>query len=269
MKHIAVIFSILFACNTYSNEVTSPLTDDNSSATESFPLRYGISAVHSYVKDRTKLSNFRPENGGDLPAGSSASVTFDRSESRTEVYNLRGDMWVLPFLNFYMVGGYMEGESSTLINFSNPFTGQSATLVSDEAYYGTNVGGGINLVYGIDQWVFSLDLNYTQTNLNVVDSKIKSITVGPRLGYRMRLGNVPCSFSIGRIYQNIQQTLTITEESAGAEETFVAKLDIEGEKPWNTVLSGVIDLGRHWQILTEIGFDDRESLVAQLTYRFE
>ena len=250
----------------------SPATGNDESQAEltpELPLPFGISFVHVHVTDRTRLGNYRPVTMAGLPGEATGGITFDRSESRTDVYNLRTDMWLLPFLNVYMLGGYMEGESSTIINFNDPSSGQTATLTNKEVYYGTNIGGGMTLAYLIDRLALSLDMSYTRSNLNVVESDIKSITIGPRLGYRSRLGNIPVTISVGGVYQNIKQTLTISESAPGSGQPLVAKLDIEGDKRWNTVITGTFDFGKQWHVVTEFGFDDRKSLVAQLTYRFE
>lgn len=253
-------------------DVWSPSSRDEESIekfTPELPLPFGISILHSHIKDRTRLGNYRPVTKAGLPGEDGGQITFDSSESRTEIYNLRADMWLLPFLNVYVLGGYIEGESNTIINFNDPLTRQTIAITSNETYYGTNIGGGATLGFMFDQLVFSLDSSFSRSNLNVVDSDIKSIIIGPRIGYRSQLGDYPFTLSVGGVYQNIKQTLTITESAPGSGQPLVAKLDIEGKKRWNSSVTGALDFGKHWHLVTEIGFDDRKSLVAQLTYRFD
>ena len=227
------------------------------------PLPFGVSVLYNRMEDDTKISNFRIQGVGEVD-----KVDFRGSESKTDVYNLRLDMWLLPFLNVYALGGYLEGESTTDIAIDRRFSPNDFTVESKESYNGTNLGVGATFVYAHKQWVGSLDINYTETDLNITDSDIKSLMITPRIGYMTRFGEVPATISLGASYMDIEQTLTIKEPVPGSSETLVINMDIEGQKQWNTVVTGAFELSKQWHLVTEVGFNDRQSYLLQLNYRF-
>jgi hypothetical protein len=232
------------------------------------PLPYGFSVLYNRIEDDTEIDNLRRASTSGPDSLGLKNINFGDSSSTTDVFDVRFDAWLLPFLNIYAVGGYLEGTSDTDVILTTQFSPREIVLETEESYYGTNIGVGMTLVYAWGQWVASLDMNYAKTELNLAHSDIESIMVAPRFGYMTEIGGTPSTFMVGATYMDIQQTLTVKEPIPGTNQELTLLMDIEGKHPWNMVLTGSFELSRHWSVVTEVGFAQRESLLANLTYRF-
>lgn len=230
------------------------------------PLPYGITAMVSRVEeDNTDITKVKIDGLGTI-----RGVEFLESKSETEAFNVRADLWLLPFLNVYLIGGYLDGESTTTVDISGLLIGNGYIFDIREGYHGTSLGAGATLIYGSTKhnWIASVDINYIKTELNVVDSDIKSLTISPRLCYRMRQLGVPLIIGFGGSYLQNDQRLTAKIPLENMGETLTAKVNIENKQNWNAAVLAGVELNRHWQLLAEMGFHDREVMVAMLTYRF-
>jgi len=232
------------------------------------PLPYGFSVLYNRIEDDTEIDNLRRSGTSGINQLGRLDIEFGDSSSTTDVFDVRFDAWLLPFLNIYAVGGYLEGTSDTDVFLTTSFPPREYVLETTESYYGTNIGVGMTLVYAWGQWVASLDMNYAETSLNLADSDIESIMITPRFGYMTAIGGVPSTFMLGASYMDIKQTLTVKEPIPGTGQDLILLMDIEGKDPWNTTLTGSFEFSKHWSVVTEVGFNSRESFLANLTYRF-
>jgi len=117
---LSVILSLLLSLagtGVANGSEPQPSTRRAKRESSDLPRPFGVSLAHAHIIDKTRLTNYRPVTLAGFPGETDGNLTFDKSESRTEAYNLRADMWLLPFLNIYVLGGYMEGKSTTIINF--------------------------------------------------------------------------------------------------------------------------------------------------------
>ena len=98
-------------------------------------------------------------------------------------YNLRGDVWLTPFLQVFALVGYIDADTSVdlsqvsldVLGFPLPGFGVS--------YDGTVYGAGFNLLYGTDKWFATLNNTWTDTSLSGdFDSSVSSYTAQPRIG---------------------------------------------------------------------------------------
>lgn len=229
------------------------------------PLPFGISVLVNHVMDDTKITEFKLVD----PSWEIDGVSFKESESETTAWLARFDLWVLPMLNIYAVGGFLDGESKTTIQMD--FIGSFADFEFDieEDYHGSTLGIGATLVYGgKNNWFASLDVNYTEADLDVVEGSIKTLMITPRVGYDMKQYGLPFFLGIGIPYLDIEQTLTAKVPAPRLGQDIIARVHVKNEKNWNAVLTGGFEINRHWQVIAEMGFYDRKSLLAQLSYRF-
>jgi len=230
------------------------------------PLPYGISVGHMSQKDVTTSSNLRSiQLDGSEQALS--TVALGDSSSDTDITNLRFDVWVLPFLNVYALGAKLEGTAVTemTLDFPGPII-PAQTLVIEEAYEGNVLGLGMTFVYGYKNFIASLDVNYTETDLDLVASKIDTLLITPRIGFTSRVMDMPYSIMLGASYMDLAQTLTIEQELNG--QVLTTLLDTDTAKEWNTVVTAQLELDQHWQLVLDAGFNDRDTLTGTLTYRF-
>ncbi|MCG9787517.1 TonB-dependent receptor [Vibrio mediterranei] len=206
----------------------------------------------------------------------------------SEVLTLKADVWVLPFLNFYAIGGKLNGYSETTITSANGtidlgFLGQHEVSIDDinapfrldlDGYMygaGTVIAGGYESVFAL------VDASYTKTKLTVIDGEIDSIVVSPRIGYDFsRNTDFPVRAWIGAQYQNIEQTLTgnVKDLPLGGlgDLGFIqnAKFTVNQSlaNNWNTLLGAQYEFTPNWVLVTEMGLGQRKSFFVTLDARF-
>ncbi len=202
-------------------------------------------------------------------------LTFNRVEDDSRVSNIRLDAWLLPFINVYLMAGYMEGktlvESTTFYDLTpgHPITGdESAIMTMYQKYHGINWGLGATLIYGKGSWVTTLDINVSRAELNVVSSRVNAVMVTPRVGYTSRIGEFPVTWMAGVSYLWLDQRITVEQQLPGISEPMVLELDVKADNPWSPTLGATIEFSDQLQGVVEAGFDGRQTLMGSLVYRF-
>jgi len=94
----------IFAFGSYSN---AEISSENGELIEN-PSRFGLSIDYQYVKQRGVLTEL------SVDIGDAAAVAGLVDDIEGEVYGgvVKGDYQVLPFLNVFLFGGYLAGETS-------------------------------------------------------------------------------------------------------------------------------------------------------------
>ncbi|GAM63530.1 hypothetical protein JCM19232_2510 [Vibrio ishigakensis] len=217
----------------------------------------------------------------DIPINS-IDVDTIGGYQESDVWTVRADMWLFPFLNFYAIAGKIKGYSETDIKVNVNF-GNDRTLTTPQLPFrldldGNMYGGGMVLAGGYKEWFTIVDASYTKTNLTVIDGGIDSIVVTPRVGYDFTNHGHPVRLWVGGQYQNIQQTLkgnvsdlfgaavaaAISED--GKDARFVVEQELASE--WNTVVGFNYVINPTFNIIGEFGFGDRQSAFISLDTRF-
>jgi hypothetical protein len=196
----------------------------------------------------------------------------------------RVDGWVLPFLDLYAVGGYVNGQGEvTLRPGMLPILRNHGPKFDFKLEYeGPTVGFGGTLAAGFrpvkdrPTILFGLaDLNFTRTFLDfkhVVTSLpgVDVMVFSTRLGVRERilkdspLGELHASLWGGAMYQGVQEVM------AGS----VSILDlnfrtnVEAVNPWSTLVGGRLEIGKNAVLTIEAGLGDRKSLMLEVAFRF-
>jgi hypothetical protein len=133
----------------------------------------------------------------------------------------------------------------------------------------------VTLAGGYKHFFASLDANYTYSNIDVVDSEIKTYTLSPRVGLLIDPDSVPGSlaFWVGGMYMRYRQTVTddvnlreFDSRLPSVEIDF--KLDIKNSEPWNFLFGGQWEITQRWQFMAEGGVGDRKHVLTGLFFRF-
>ncbi|WP_066014316.1 hypothetical protein [Endozoicomonas atrinae] len=235
------------------------------------PKTWGLSITTMSMEQDSKLSGvtFRGRAGEYIK-----DLSFNRVEDDSQVSNIRLDAWVLPFMNVYLMAGYMEGktlvDSTTVFDPTPNFPGGelSTSMTMYQKYYGINWGLGATLVYGKGPWVTTLDINASRAELNVVRSRVNAVMVTPRIGYTSRIGGFPVTWMAGVSYLWLDQRITVEQQLPGVSEPMVLELDVKADNPWSPTLGATIQFSNEFQGVLEAGFDGRQMLIGSLVYRF-
>lgn len=243
--------------------------------------------------------------GFNNPAQPVSFIKFKGAQAKLVNFNARIDLWVLPFLNIYgMVG---TGPGRTTVHVSEPvqFT-TTAEFSGTNLGLGFTAAFGIKRNFGVidfnHQWAQS-DLISAPVPVNVFSARWgRAFRVGQR-SKRMRMtawvgtmfqsmknatnGSInladvipPGTDSLFNNYQNSAwyQALSPAEQALvdnmvlrlqGRLDTTVVNYSLNKKvaDPWNMLVGGTFDYGRHWGLRAEIGFIGRRSALIMANYR--
>lgn len=220
--------------------------------------------------------------GGLLDVGNLVRVTNVKIEETA--WTARLDGWVLPFLDFYAVGGYVNGQGAVELRpgMFPILRSRGPKFDFKLEYEGPTVGLGGTLAAGFKPVkdrptiVFGLaDLNFTRTFLDFkhVVSSLDGVDVmvfSTRLGVRERivknspLGDLHVSLWGGAMYQGVQEVMAGTVGILDLN----FRANVEAVNPWNTIVGGRLEIGKHAVVTVEAGLGDRRSLMLEAAFRF-
>ncbi|MGI2259576.1 virulence protein [Shewanella sp. GXUN23E] len=206
---------------------------------------------------------------------------------RSEVYTLRADAWLLPFLNVYAIGGKMTGESSTRVTVNKvhlpplPPIKPNTSFDFDLDLDGYLYGGGVVIAGGIGNWFTLIDASLTKTELTVIDGEIDAFVLSPRVGYDFADMGLPLRVWVGGMYQDVEQNLAGYIHNlhfGNGMDELIGIVDPNGDgrfaveqhlkTPWNTLVGFQYQFARDWSLLGEAGLGERKSAMLSLEYRF-
>lgn len=291
-----------------SESSTFPIWGDEARARGySIPLPFGVNLSYMNMRQNVDVDSITfsglklgthaiPTDMFNIDVGST------RERSKTE--NLRLDMWVFPFLNVYGLIGYTKGSSVSNVSVdADPslYTGIDRIIASSVHnlnrsgdlkdidfqldFKGQTYGAGFTLAGGYKNWFGLVDTNYTRTDFDILDGEISALTVSPRVGYRFELQGISgpshLSLWVGAMYQDVQQEFrgslsdlhmpaqlqplinTVNKDDQG-------RFDVKQHltSPWNTLLGAQYEITQNFNVLTEIGFNERNSFFVAGEYRF-
>lgn len=266
------------------------------------PRPFGLSVIGFHQKqpfDVTniglKINNQSPDLINEIISNTVTATDLTVTDT---TLNLRADAWLLPFFNVYALAGrsdikaklqlnvdasipasggptlcnalnlpYQETQPGTILP-PKPSEGecliqQSAPVTLD--IEGDNLGVGFTIAGGYGDFFGMLDMNYTESDLDIATDKAKTTVISTRLGWNGAFGNYGGSLWIGAMHQDVKQTLNIPIQGSG----IAAVIEQEGSAPLNYLLGGRWNFSEAWEVIleTNAGFAERQQFMMQLSYR--
>ncbi len=211
-------------------------------------------------------------------------ITTKNSYQKSEVFTLRADVWLFPFLNFYAIGGKVKGFSQTTIDV-NYNTNFPIPSIDDLPFRldldGNMYGGGLVLAGGYENWFTIVDASMTKTNLTVIDGGIDSLVITPRVGYDLTRSGTPLRLWVGAQYQNIQQSLSGDIGDLDLPPELARLLDVVNQDnegrfnveqslatEWSPVFGFQYTFNPTFNLIGEFSVGERESVFITLDTRF-
>jgi hypothetical protein len=246
------------------------------------PLPFGIGFNYTYMDQGIRIRNLKVGVGN--PNIEVEGLDFNDARSHDSAVTARLDMWLLPFVNLYGLFGSITGQAEFDLDVSQitggvpglpPIIEPNKTIGLNFDYNGFTFGGGMTLAGGYENIFASLDMNYTYSTVDVVDGRIDTVTVAPRLGLLVDPPDIQGSFAlwIGAMYMHYKQTvaddISLQELDPRLPPVELAfKLDIENDSPWNFLFGGQWEVTKRLQIMAEGGAGGRGQVVTGIFYRF-
>jgi hypothetical protein len=213
-------------------------------------------------------------NGIDVKTPGVAVVNEVQNEEST--YNLRADVWILPFWNVYGIlartGGQAIGPLMLSLepvfpnlcklpgNDCNVDTTFRLDYKANVRGYGTTIAGGYKDFFGM------IDFNWTTADLDISLTDAKAKVISSRIGWNGKIGKFTGVLWVGVMYQDISQTLDLPLDIG--ESALLVTIDQSTQEAYNYVVGGQWDINRSFSVLAELGFGKRKSQMLNLTYRF-
>jgi hypothetical protein len=243
------------------------------------PLPFGIGATFYDARQPVTVRDLKL-GAGDSPAESTTFVKVKGPiTSWQQNVSSRFDVWLLPFFNLYGVAGYTKGNTRGRVTVTGPVLGllnEELPLLAE--FNGPTVGGGMTLAAGlkVTEWhdlhAFMIsDVNHTITFLSfkneslIAHTKPQATVPSIRVGLRGEVTKfISGGIWVGAMYQLIQEE--VAGSVAGRSIEFV--INQRAASPWNTLVGGQIEFGRHFNVLVEGGIGPRSSILTGAVFRF-
>jgi hypothetical protein len=245
------------------------------------PLPFGIGVIAYSARQPVDIHDLRLGFRGKDPVSVTNFLQINTVDTSQQNFSAKLDVLIFPFLDVYALVGYTTGTTNGLIQVpGEPILGifEPALLQLNASFNGPTVGGGVTLQGGtkVSDWrdltaFVVADGNRTKTKLSFENESLVANTKPVASVFSARLGlhgtidpSMGAAIWIGAMYQKIQQ------EVAGS----VANTDLQfvvvqsPEKPWNTLLGGLLEFGKNGMVLIEGGLGTRKSILASAVYRF-
>ena len=271
------------------------------------PYPVGLSVNLVYANQNIDITDLGLSTG-DNPTQPIQIVQFKEVKAPVYTGNLRADLWVLPFLNVYVLGG--TAWVTTDVTLSEPV--EFNTVVEQSGYY---AGLGMTATMGIKHNWLAFDINWSWTQTEKLDLPVKGRIFGIRYGRAERFGgtkrlaywigtmqqrfasetfgSIPLSEVIdGGAERQLQSALAGYQASPWyAQSTAAQKQAIDSmatrilqgnldsltinyalnkatADPWNMLAGLSYDPSKTWQYRIELGFIGRVQVLLMANYRF-
>lgn len=237
------------------------------------PLPFGVSGNLVMMKREIDIKEVKAGING-APRDVSSFLTLDTDTTVTSA-SLRFDAWLLPFLNLYVLGGYIENSPNITLTLRLPTLlppggVREVTLNATGRLDGIVFGGGATLVGGYKDFFLSLDANINHADMGgnfdqTIDVRLYSV----RTGWRGQVGKAMMNLWIGGMYWDSERKISGSLPLEGGD---VINFEVlQGPKnPFNMDLGMNVEVSRAFQMVVDYGFnlDDFQMLTLSFAYRF-
>ena len=234
------------------------------------PRTFGIGIDYFNLRQPFQLDSltFVAPPGAPLPPISDPSVIT--ADSEIQNFDVKVDVWLLPFLNVFGIYGRIDGD--TLVDLQGlelPLPPQTQRVVID--YDGDVYGGGLVLAVGGERWFGSVTATFTDTDLSGdFESSVKATTIQPRIGLRAGDGiDVWVGGYIIDAEESHQGTVNLDIGFGLGVIPIDFAVDLSQKEDFNPSIGMHMMLGESWEATAEIGGGDRDTVLANFTYRFQ
>jgi len=174
---------------------------------------------------------------------------------------LRGDFWLLPFLNLSIIGGDLKTDSDVTLRFTPTFqalyklkTGQD---LPEFAYFPASTSAatlGIGLTSGLqyENLIASVSVNYSEALTNETNSEVSALVILGMVGYDF--GDIGMQLLTGFQYQKTDRFLIGTIDPGNGSDPFEFGVGFGLEE--TIFLIGINkDIGRNWTLTGMAGMN--------------
>lgn len=245
-----------------------PLFGKGMAGDADMPRTFGIGIDYFHLGQPYQLDalTFSAPPGAPIPPVTDPSVIGADSDLRN--VDLKVDVWLLPFLNVFGIYGRIEGDTNVDLSAVG-LPPDVAQVVID--YDGDVYGGGFTLAVGGERWFGSVTTTFTDTDLTGdFVSSVKATTIQPRIGLRT---GYDIDVWLGGYIIDAEETHSGTVNlDIGFGFGIIPidfGVDLSQKEDFNPSLGMRMSLESGWEATVEVGGGDRNTALANISYRFE
>lgn len=227
---------------------------------DELPLPIGLNFAYVHTWDELEITRLDAKVAGAVIPVPPSSLS--RVKVSTDTFTGSIDVWILPFLDLYMLGGYSQGTADVSIHIPKALP----RLDVEVPYKVSTWGGGGVITGGWDRFIGLVNLTYTVSNVDVIESKVGTLLVAPRVGVRYGWKGIEGVLIAGANYMSISQNV-LGEYDFGSL-AIDYDLDIREADEWNGSIGVHVDLWKHLDLIVEGGIGTRSSILASIVGRF-
>ena len=158
------------------------------------PLPFGTGAVYYHLSRDIKVTDVRIGRNGAPPVSVSNFAQL-ASNSSVDNVNFKLDAWILPFVNVYLIAGYIWNTSETTIDVALPpltsgGPSRQKRMSVPTSLTGSVGGIGLTLAGGYGPYFMTYDANLDQADLGF-DDRFKAVVTSIRGGWNGKAGARP------------------------------------------------------------------------------
>jgi hypothetical protein len=166
------------------------------------PFPYGANIIYFYMNQGINLDNFGLSLG-DNPLQRVDFIKFKDTKSVVNTVNARFDLWLFPFLNVYGLLG--QGWSATTVHPTIVLGEKEIPFTSEVTQSGIYYGFGLTGAVGIKKNWLSLDMNWTWTDLELLEKPVPARVIGLRYGRTFKFSKQrKMAVWVGAMHQKFQ-----------------------------------------------------------------
>jgi hypothetical protein len=247
------------------------------------PLPIGLSVLYFAEKESFYMPNLKLgwRGLGMFNAGGLVRVPDIKISENAKL--LRLDAWTLPFLNLYGVVGDVSGHANVDIepafiphkcspkydlrlDYEGPTVGLGGTLAGG---FKPSKSRQTTTLFGLADFNVSetfLDFKRVVTSLDPVTVAVLNLRGGvrDRILHTSSLGDVYLSVWGGAMWEDVQRIMPGSVS--------ILDLDFQGTvksaNQWNPIVGAGLEIGKHVNLMLDVGFGERKSVMLAATFRF-
>jgi len=234
------------------------------------PKTFGIGIDYFNMDQPYKLDSLTFVAPPGAPFPPTVDPSLINADNEIENFDLKVDVWLLPFLNVFGIYGQIDGQ--TAVNLSALNLGlPPGTDRFDINYDGDVYGGGILLAAGGDRWFGSVTATFTDTDLTGdFQSSVSATTIQPRVG--VRAGNNVDIWVGGYIIDADESHAGVVNIDLGFGIPVIPvdfAVDLSQKNDFNPSVGVHLALANGLEAAVEVGGGDRTTALGNVTWRFE
>jgi len=235
------------------------------------PNPFGIGVFLVTMSRDIEVYDVRVTLPGNEPVSIKDVASFD-VRNQTVLGAVKLDAWILPFLNFYALGGYTWTDTrlEAAVTIDRVIGDDVVLTLTDDAKVGGPLFGvGATAVAGYGPWFVMADANYNYSDIDMFDGGIAAWFISARTGWSGATGWGSWRAWGGAAYLASDRTISISDDSSVLG-TVVVEVDQRPVDPWTLQAGGSVSFNKRWDVMLELGsnFDDAFVGVFSLAFRF-